>query len=96
MSIFKKEQIYVSTHISKAWDIIKGDHSVKIVTIVYERKFLKFHFFSIKQFIPLCKNPYYDGEYTSNEGIIADAMNEKANAQMWIGEYVQIAENIIV
>lgn len=84
MSLFRKQQVYSSVHETKAWNETKRDHIVRIVTFIYERKFWKFHFFKIKQFIPLIKKPFYDGEYSSNESVKADAVEEKAKAYNWI------------
>lgn len=88
MKIFSYKQIYASARSSKAWNIIKGEHDVRIVTLVYELGIWKFHLFRIEQFIPFCKKPFYDGDYRSNESIAADALEEKAKANKWINEYM--------
>lgn len=84
MSLFNKKKIYVSVRETEAWNETKRYHDVKIMTFIFERSFWKFHFFKVKQFIPLIKNPYYDGEYSSNESVKADAIEEKAKAYEWI------------
>lgn len=84
MRLLKKQQVYSSVRETKAWNLTKREHIVRIVTFVYERKFWKFHFFRVVQFIPLLQNPYYDGEYSSNESVKADAVEEKAKAYNWI------------
>lgn len=84
MSLFKQKQIYVSAHETEAWNDIKGCHKVRIVTLVFELKLLKFHFLKVKQFIPLITNPFYDGEFSSNRSVKAAAVEEKAKAYEWI------------
>lgn len=93
MSIFKQKQIYVSVRETEAWNDIKGCYKVRIVTFVFDRKFWKFHLLKIKQFIPLIKNPFYNGEFSSNRSIKADAIEEKAKAYEWI--YKRKSEKMI-
>lgn len=76
--------MYSAFRETKAWNLTKLEHTVKIVTFVYERKLWKFHFFRVVQFIPLNNNPFYNGEYSSNESIRADAIEEKAKAYEWL------------
>lgn len=84
MGLFNKKQVYVSVKESPAWNLNKGGHKVRIVTFVFERSFLWLHFFKVKQFIPLIKEPLCDGEYASNRSVKADAVEEKAKAYKWI------------
>lgn len=84
MSLFKKKQIYVSARETEAWDETRRHHTVRIVTFIFEHKICKFHFLKVKQFIPLIKNPFYDGEFSSNRSIKAVAAEEKAKAYEWI------------
>lgn len=83
MSLFKKKQIYVSVRATKAWNGTL-DHTVKIVTFIYERKLGKFHFFRVEQLISLIENSFYDVEYSPNESVKADAIKEKAKAYEYI------------
>lgn len=84
MSLFKQNQVYSSVRESNAWNEMKGEHTVRIVTFIFERRFWKFHFYRVKQFIPLIAKPFYDGEFASNRSVKADAAEEKAKAYEWI------------
>ena len=88
MNLFTPKQIYSNIKEAPAWNINRGNHTVKVVTIITERSFWKFHHFKTSQFFPLCKCPTYNGELVSNDGIKSVAVEEKAIAILWLNEYI--------
>lgn len=75
----KKTLIWDKTEPVKIWTTFNENFTVTVYSAVYRVElFGLFSWIKSRQFIPLIKHPYYDGEYISNRRLRTVAENHKS------------------
>lgn len=83
--MFRERIVYHNTVERKCWNLREGHYTATIATYIIEKtKWWWWKKYEIRQIVPYISEPYYDGEYATNNNLQSAADYERKVAELAI------------